>query len=118
LPEGSQARPPAVVTLPTEIDATNNGHVRELLEGAGAPGITVIADLTGTTFCDSAGFRVLTRAHLDATARGVQLRFAVTAGGVVSRMLRLLDLDHLLSVYPSLDAALKAEPGRNDQDQE
>ena len=86
-------------------------HSAAWTEGAGAPGITtVIADLTGTTFCDSAGFRVLTRAHLDATARGVQLRFAVTPGGVVSRMLRLLDLDHLLSVYPSLDAAPQPPP--------
>jgi anti-anti-sigma factor len=110
LPEGSQARQPAVVTLPAEIDATNNDHVQALLDSAGAPGITtVIADLTGTTFCDSAGFRVLTRAHLAAAARGVQMRFAVVPGGVVSRMLRLLDLDHLLSVYPTLDAALRGK---------
>ncbi|HEY1919806.1 MAG TPA: hypothetical protein VGH27_29900 [Streptosporangiaceae bacterium] len=34
------------------------------------------------------------------------MRFAVTPGGV-SQMLRLLDLDDLLSVYPSLGAALQ-----------
>ncbi len=103
---------PVIVILPAEIDADNQGNVRELLESAClAGGTTVIADMTGTTFCDSAAFRMLIRAHQDAAARGVRLHLAVTTGGVVSRMLRLLDLGQLLSVYPSLDAALGPQGG-------
>lgn len=106
VPDVPDAAQPAVVTLPTEIDAANNDHIHDQLSSALAPGVAVvIADLTGTTFCDSAGFHTLSSAHQDATAQGVELRFAVTPGGVVSRMLQLLDLDETLSVYPSVDAA-------------
>jgi anti-sigma B factor antagonist len=101
-------QPPVIRTLPAEIDAANHAEVHGRLEAACAPGVAVvIADLTGTDFCDSSGFRVLIRAHQAAVARGVQLRLAVTPGGVVSRMLDLLDLGRVLSVYPSLEAALE-----------
>lgn len=105
----SAARPPVIVTLPTEIDATNHAAVHEQLLAACAPGVTtVIADLTGTTFCDSAGFRVLVLAHRSAADDGAQLSVAVTPGGAVSRMLQVLDLERLLNVYLSLDAALES----------
>ena len=110
--DASVARPPVIVTLPTEIDATNHDSVHDQLAAACAPGVTtVIADLTGTTFCDSAGFRVLVLAHRTTDGSGAQLRVAVTPGGSVSRMLQVLDLERVLSVYPSLDAALESLVG-------
>lgn len=104
VPPGGQ---PAVVTLPAEIDATNHSQVFDRLRAAFTSGSgVVVADLTGTTFCDSAGFRILTRAHREAGAQGVQLRLAITPGGIVTRMLQLLDLDRQLDTYTGVAAAV------------
>jgi anti-sigma B factor antagonist len=103
----TQDRQPVVLTLPEEVDAANHAEVEEQIEAAFAPGVTVvIADLTGTKFCDSSGFRTLVTAHHDAADRGIQLRLVVTPGGAVSRMLDLLDLGRLLAIYPTPQAAL------------
>ena len=51
---------PVTVTLPTEIDFTNAEEVCDRICAAFQPGIAVVvADLTATTFCDSAGVRHL-----------------------------------------------------------
>ena len=56
------AQPP-VVTLPAEIDMANADAVGERLAAALAPGVrVVIADMTATTFCGSAGLNMLIRA--------------------------------------------------------
>lgn len=99
------------MALPDEIDVTNAEHAAGLLRGSSTPGVTVvIADLTGTTFCDSAGIRMLTLVHQEAVAAGVQLRLAVATDGPVMRVLELLELVRILRVYPSVDAAAD-EPG-------
>jgi anti-anti-sigma factor len=55
-----------VVTAPTEIDATTVGQLRVILLKWHAHGhVTVVVDMTGTQFCDSAGLRELVRAHKD-----------------------------------------------------
>jgi anti-anti-sigma factor len=104
----------AVVRLPAEIDMTNVAEVGEQLRMAIAPGITaVVADLTATTFCDSAGIRQLVMAHGKAAACGVQLRLAAPESGAVDRVLELLGLDQLLPKYATVEAAIAAhEPDR------
>ena len=53
----------AVVTLPAEIDVTNADMVREELLAVLNQGATLlIADLSKTSFCDSAGVSALVRA--------------------------------------------------------
>jgi anti-anti-sigma regulatory factor len=53
---------PVVITLPPEIDITNADEIPELITAACAPGVSVIiADLTGTTFCDSGGLQRVPR---------------------------------------------------------
>jgi anti-sigma B factor antagonist len=101
---------PVVVTLPAEIDISNADRIGEELCAAITPGIkTVIADMTGTRFCDSSGISMLVVAHRKAIASNVELRLvAVTT--VVLRALTLVRIDHLLPVYPSLAEALKPEP--------
>ena len=97
---------PVIVTLPAEIDAANAESVGERLRAAFTPGVTVvIADMTATVFCDSAGMRHLILADDCAAAHGAQLRLAVLPGHVL-RVLKLMGLDRLLSIYPSLAAAL------------
>lgn len=111
MPDVPPAGQPAVVTLPAEIDATNHSRVFDQLHAAFTSGAgVVVADLTGTTFCDSASFRILTRADREASGHGVQLRLAITPGGIVTRMLQLLDLDRQLNTYPGVGAAVAAQP--------
>ena len=100
----------AIVTLPAEIDLANAELVREDLLSVVAQGATrVIADMTPTTFCDSAGITALVRVVQQATACGSGLRLAASAPAV-TRVLALTGVDKLIEVYPSLAAAM-ADPG-------
>ncbi len=98
----------AVVTFPEHVDASNAGAIRELLlrlvnQGAAA----VIADMSATVSCDHGGADALARAHQRASVNGTRLRVVATAP-VVRRVLAASGLDRLVSMYPSLDAALAA----------
>jgi anti-sigma B factor antagonist len=96
----------AVVRLPTEIDLTRSDAVREALLAALNQGaLSLIVDMTATTFCDSSGITALVRAARRATATGATIRLAVTAPPVL-RVLSLVGVDRLIDIYPSVDAAL------------
>ena len=98
---------PVVVSMPAEIDLANAGRVGEQLCTAASPGVTIIvADLTGTQFCDSAGIRTLLRARDDVAASHAQLRLAVARSGAVRRALQAIGLQYVLPVYPTVAAAL------------
>jgi len=107
-PARAQARP-VVVTLPPEIDIANADRVGEELSSAiaGGAGI-VIADMTGTRFCDSSGISMLVQAHRQAAANQAELRLVVLATAVL-RALKLVRMDFLLPIYPSLGAALRPD---------
>ena len=101
---GSQA----VVTLPEHIDVSNAGQIREeLLSVINRGASEVIADMAATISCDHAGADALARAYQRAVVSGAQLRLVVTAQ-LVRRMVSLSGLDRLISIYPSLDAAIAA----------
>jgi anti-sigma B factor antagonist len=105
----------AVVRLPPEVDLTIADDLREALlsvlnQGAHA----LIADMTATTFCDSAGITALVRAVRRATAIGATIRLAVTAPPVL-RVFTLVGLDRLIDIYPSVAAARASLPELPDQ---
>src|SRR5262249_20948478 len=103
---------PVVVTMPAEIDITNADRIGAALSAAIASGAgIVVADMTGTTFCNSSGISMLVLAHRQAAANGAELRPVVPSAAVL-RALKLVRIDCLLPIYPSLDAALTpgAEP--------
>jgi anti-sigma B factor antagonist len=113
---GSQA----VVTLPAEIDISNAGRVSDTLlavlnRGAG----TLVADMTGTTFCACAGVSALIRARQRAVASDAQLRVAVTTP-IVLRLLAMTGLDRLVPVFGTVADALAGPnsqgPGPEDED--
>jgi len=80
--------PVVVISLPGEIDLTNAGEVLGLITAALSPGVTVvIADLTTTRFCDSAGLRHLLQAHQQAAGAGVQLQLVIPPRGPVGRVI-------------------------------
>jgi anti-sigma B factor antagonist len=101
---------PVVLRLPAEIDMTNAERVgEELCSALTRGGTVVIADLTSTVFCDCAGARQFVRAHNYADAHDAQIRFVIP-GRTVLRVLTLIGLEQLLSIYPTLDAAVSARP--------
>jgi anti-sigma B factor antagonist len=96
----------AVVVLPEEIDAVNADMVTDtLLTVLNRTGGSVIADMTGTTFCDAAGIRAIIRAHIRARSLDTGLR-VVLASPVVRRIFQLTKVDQLVRVYPAIGMAL------------
>ncbi len=99
-------RQAAVVALPEQIDASNSGDVREeLLTLINRGAAVLVADMSGTLSCDHGGADALVRAHHRAAVSGTQLRLVVTAP-IVWRVLDANGLDRLVSIYPSVEAAL------------
>lgn len=101
----------AVITMPAEIDATNADRVLNALLSVTRPDVPVLViDMTGTTFCDSAGVRAVVTAYRQAVEAGTQLRLAATA---VQRIFTVIGADQLMPIYPALEAALDgSSPGR------
>jgi anti-sigma B factor antagonist len=96
-----------VVRLPAEVDLTNAAAVgEELARAVGSGARMVVADLSATTFCDSAAIRTLLGAADDAAASGAELRLVVPDSGPVRRIIDLLGLGQVLPVDPTLPAAL------------
>jgi len=101
-----------ITQLPREIDlASCDAAEAGLLAAVSAPGL-VIADMTGTVCCDSAGMRMLLTAHNRARSSGATLRFAVTPGTTVARVMAILGVNRILSVYDSVEDARVAGAAR------
>jgi anti-sigma B factor antagonist len=95
-----------VVTAPEEIDITNAPSLRAaLLEAAARGRGAVVADMSGTQFCDSAGLSVLIRAHKRAEAEGAELLLVVPATSVL-RIFALTGIDRMIPNFSSLEDAL------------
>ena len=100
----------AVVSLPAEIDITNADQVREdLLSVLNQGAVLLIADLSRTTFCDSAGVSALARSFRRAEASQSDMRLVVGTLAV-QRVLALTGIDRLLDIYPSVAASFLASP--------
>jgi anti-sigma B factor antagonist len=63
----------------------------------------LIVDLSKLDFLGSAGMTALVEGH---EAAGSAQRFGVVADGPTGRHMKIVGLDGILSVYPTLDAAL------------
>lgn len=96
----------AVATMPAEIDAMNADETRDaLLSATGGDITTLIIDMSGTTFCDSAGVQAIVTAHLHAARTGAQVRLVAPA---VERIFTLVGIDQLMPMHPTVGAALAA----------
>lgn len=99
-----------VVMMPAEVVYTDVRDVNAALLAAMASGTaTVVADFTGTEFCDSAGIREMVIAQRLANAHGINLRLVVPPNSV-SRVFALAGLDSVLPIYHTLIAALNPSP--------
>lgn len=102
-----------MIRLPAEVDITNADAIREdMLSLINQGAAVLIADLSVTTFCDSAGVNALVRAYKRARASGAVVRLVVTAPAV-QRVLSLIGVDQFIVSYPTVAAALGAlgDPG-------
>jgi len=77
----------------------------ELL-AASRHGATLVVDMTATTFCDSSGIRLFLRARDRAAAGGGELRLAAV-GPTVMRAFELLGADRMLSIYATVNEAVR-----------
>jgi anti-anti-sigma factor len=83
----------AVVSAPAEIDAANAGQLRAVLLEAGRRGQgRIVVDMTGTRYCNSAGFSALVAAHRWALAEGGGLRLVIADGSRVLRIFTVIGL--------------------------
>ena len=97
---------PVIVALPAEIDLSNAEQVYDQLYAALAADVTVvIADFTGTRFCDCACLNRLLRVQNQAAAHNAQLRLVIPPGVPVRQVVKLLGLDQRLPIYASTEAA-------------
>jgi anti-sigma B factor antagonist len=100
-----------VVTAPAEIDITTAGQLRAMLAAWATRGYTtLVVDMTGTQFCDSAGLTVLVRAHKQALAGNGELRLVLPASGSVPRIFTLTGLDQLIPHFTGLEQAVAQVP--------
>ena len=105
----------AVVTLPTEIDVTNADMVREeLLSVLNQGAALLIADLSKTSFCDSAGVGALVRTFRRAAASTGTMRLVVSTPAV-QRVLSITGVDRLVDTFPSVAASLAGAGDRGVQ---
>ena len=95
-----------IVTAPEEIDITNAPELRSALLEAAAHGHgTLVADMTGTQFCDSSGLHTLLAAHKRAQAAGGELLLVLSAAPVL-RVFAITGIDRMVPNFTSLDQAL------------
>jgi len=105
-----------VITIPEEIDITSAEALWSTLLAVAANGHkTVVADMTGTRFCDSSGLHTLLRAHKLAVAEGGELRLVVPASGAVPRVISLICMDVFIPCFASLAEALAPSPASSAQ---
>lgn len=99
-----------VVELPEQIDTSNAGEVREqllaLLNSGGSGAGPLIADLTGTTFCDSSAINALLRAQTRAGGQGRRLYAAVPSGGIVRKVFDITAISRVISTFEDVASAI------------
>lgn len=90
------------MALPAEIDLTNAEQAFAGLCAAFTSSASiVIADFTGTAFCDCSSLRRLLGVPHRAGARPGQLRLVIPPGSPVRRLAAVIDLNRWLPVYAS-----------------
>jgi anti-sigma B factor antagonist len=107
----------AVVAVPEEIDITNAAGLRAaLLQAIAAGHSTLVVDMTGTVFCDSAGLHVLVDAQRHARADSGEMLLALSHAGIL-RTLEITGIGQVLPSFTTLDVALaRAAAAANGRD--
>jgi len=101
-----EAERATVATIRGEVDLSNADRMLdELMARVGATPWLVV-DLTGCSYLDSAGLRVIARVDVRCRDAGSGLRLVVDRGGSIDRVLAMTHMDEVLTVDRQLDDAL------------
>ncbi|MFJ4526293.1 STAS domain-containing protein [Streptomyces sp. NPDC088810] len=98
-----------VVALAGDIDHTTVGTFHQALTVQDDSAPHTVVDFRDVTFMDSSGINALVAANNTAQTRGGWLRLARTPTRVAG-LLRIVGLDAILPLYPTLDDALTPQP--------
>ena len=94
-----------LVRLPARVDQSNADQVRaDLLAAVGRASRMLIADMSGTAWCDWAGMDAIASVFTRARAAGTELRLVVRDESV-RRALHLNGLDRLMPIYRDMTTA-------------
>ena len=97
----------AVLAVRGDVDLATAAELRKRLADAVDAYASVVVDLSGVGFMDSTGLGVLVAAANRAAAAGH--RFALAhPQRIVKNALRLVQVDTLIDVYDTVDAAVEA----------
>lgn len=101
----------SVARLNGELDMTNVGYVREQLTSA-VPGesIGMVADLTGTTYLDSAAIELIFEMARRLGRRRQRLRIVLPPESPLKRVLELTDVKAVAPIHATLPAAIAVDP--------
>jgi anti-anti-sigma factor len=95
-----------VVPLSGELDITRAPSLRrELLAVADNRDIGMVVDLSEVTYLDSAGLNVLFELAERLAERRLEIAVVVPAGGLIERVVSLVDLGAVARLHHSADAA-------------
>ena len=104
--EFGQAERATVATIGGEVDLSNADRlIDELMARVGTMPWLVI-DLTGCSYLDSAGLRMIARVDMRCRTVGSGLRLVVDPGGSIDRVLAMTHMDEVLTVDSLLRDAL------------
>jgi len=87
----------------------------ELLAALNQGAALLIADMSTTTFCDSAGVSAMVRVFRHAATSGRSMRMVVSTPAV-QRVLSITGFDRLVDVFPSVAASLAGASGQPQPD--
>lgn len=100
-----------IVHVSGEADLDTHGILRDVLTGALDLRKPVILELNNLTYIDGRGITLLLHHQHRAAAAALRVVIA-NPSRIVGRILDLLELDGVLPVFPSIEAALRVVDGR------
>jgi len=113
-----------VVTVVGEVDLSNADRLLDELMARVGSDPWLVLDLTGCSYLDSAGLRVIARVDVRCRDAGSGLRLVVDPGGTIDRVLSMTRMSEVLTVDRLLRDALASalhdvdasRPGDRDPD--
>jgi len=106
--EFGRAERATVATIGGEVDLSNADRVLDELMARVGTTPWLVIDLTGCSYLDSAGLRMIARVDVRCRTVGSGLRLVVDPGGSIDRVLAMTHMDGVLTVDPLLQDALTA----------
>ena len=104
--EFGQAERATVATISGEVDLSNADRLLDELMARVGTMPWLVVDLTGCSYLDSAGLRMIARVDVRCRTVGSALRLVVDHGGSIDRVLAMTHMDEVLTVDALLRDAL------------